>query len=176
MVPWHPYLFGPALHCRVPCRAESCESPKAIGTFLQLLNATRVTFFSVGLLSVDACHRHATTRNGGQPELTTDCRGSHRIVIVLVVCQIALNPLPRLIGNEGIPIPSVRTTLDVQLGVSLRGEKIRPTPRCLSRRHLGALQTTHQTPPQPLHSVYCHHDPHPRSSSSFPQWFHRGAL
>ena len=39
-------------HCTaVPCRAESCQSPKAMGTFLWLLNATRVTLLSVELLS-----------------------------------------------------------------------------------------------------------------------------
>ena len=33
MIPRHPYHSEPALHCKVPRRAESCSSPKATGTF-----------------------------------------------------------------------------------------------------------------------------------------------
>ena len=49
-IPWHPYHFGPALHCRVPSRSESCYFSKSdrLFFFLKLSNATLVTCFLWG--------------------------------------------------------------------------------------------------------------------------------
>ena len=145
-------ILGRSPHQEAPKRSRR-SVPLHVQTVLN--SRSKPTSLISEHFKVDACHRHSITRNGGQPELTTDCRGSHRIVIVLVVCQIALNPLPRLIGNEGIPIPSVRTTLDVHLGVSLRGEKSgRLHDSSVIKRHhnhciLSTVTTIHILAPPP---------------------------
>ena len=76
-------------------------------------------------------HLCSALRSGRQLEGNTDGRGIRSIEVVLVVGQIALDPLPRLIGNERILVPVTKhATLSV-VSASLRQRSIK-TPVTLN--------------------------------------------